>query len=160
MKIILIVYNRIFDLVEEITKLMLVCLAVVVIIQVISRFLHMSIMWTVELSRFLFPWLGFLGLVVAARKNAIPKFTLFSDRLSGIKRHYYYIFINIMTLIFLTALLFASGPILRIAHDQRMPLIPLQWSYVYVSMTTCLVLLIFIYMQRVVETVILLCRKE
>lgn len=144
--------DRLFMVAEVLAKMLLVALTLTVIIQVISRFLGVSIMWTVELSRFLFPWLGLLGVAVASRNMEMPRFTMLPDKLNPRIRSYYDLFINAIVSFFLIAFLSQSGGILRIAHVQRMPLIPLPWSSVYVSVTVGIGLLLIITLQRCAQS--------
>ncbi|WP_085522684.1 TRAP transporter small permease [Tuberibacillus sp. Marseille-P3662] len=52
-----------------------VCIFIVVILQVIGRLIGYPFPWTVELTRFLFIWLIFLGISIGFRKAESPRVT-------------------------------------------------------------------------------------
>jgi TRAP-type C4-dicarboxylate transport system permease small subunit len=150
-------HSKIFGTVEWTTKMLLILLALTTVVQVFSRIIHVSIMWTVELSRFIYPWMGFLGIVVAAERDEIPRFTVFADKLKGRTRKFFFGIIDSVILLFLGTLLIASWPVLLISNAQRMSLLPMPWSYVYASLTVTLCLMIVLYIEKIVK---LFSRKE
>ncbi|MEW6228707.1 MAG: TRAP transporter small permease [Bacillota bacterium] len=61
----------VFRLAELVLFVLMLALVVTVVLQVTFRyFLHRSLYWSVELSRFLFVWLVFLGAAVGVHMNS------------------------------------------------------------------------------------------
>ena len=140
--------NRLCADVDSITQALVLVLTVVVLVQVVSRFLHVPIKWTVEVSRLLFTWLGFLGLVAAIFTDSVPRFTVLIDRVGGRIYVVLKFATDVLVLVFLAALFFSTFRVVRIAHAQDMALLPFKWSYAYVSLPVTLLLLICVYLLR------------
>ena len=141
-------WNTMYALIELVGKVLVVLLTAVVCLQVISRFFRVSVTWTVELSRFLFAWLGFFGLIVAIVKGRVPRFTVFVDKLHG-KNYYLFLLVtNLIVLVFLIALFISTFEVVKTAHLQNMAILPFKWSVVYISLPFCLLMMIIIFLGR------------
>ena len=71
MKFIVRLLDRINDAITWITVIMLAVMVIVVFSQVVFRFLHLSIPWSEELSKYLMIWCAFLGSALCARKGSL-----------------------------------------------------------------------------------------
>lgn len=83
--------NKGIDLLERIQKYIgMTCLSifiVVVIIQIIARYLEISALWTEEIAVFSFVWAVFMGASIMVRKEAHFSFDFFKTKLMGMKKH-------------------------------------------------------------------------
>ncbi len=142
------IYNRSFSIVDFFGKLSVVLLTIAVSLQIITRIFNVSFTWTVELSRFLFGWLGFIGLVSAIRDETAPKFTVLIEKLKGKQIVLFTLLTNLLVIVFLSALFISTFEIVKTAHGQQMSILPIQWSYVYISLPASLFFIIVIYIYR------------
>lgn len=71
---------------------------VVVIIQIIARYLDISVLWTEEIAVFSFVWAVFLGAAIMVRKEAHFSFDFLKTKLTGTKKYILDIIINILIL--------------------------------------------------------------
>jgi TRAP-type C4-dicarboxylate transport system permease small subunit len=73
---------------------------VAILIQVFSRYLGISVIWSEEVANYSFIWSVFMGASIMLYKREHFKFTMLSDRLQGKKKIYLDLFNNIILLIF------------------------------------------------------------
>lgn len=96
--------KRIIDLLERIQKyvgiIFLSIFIVVVIIQIIARYIGVSALWTEEIAVFSFVWAVFMGAAIMVRKEAHFSFDFLKTKLTGVKKHILDIIINILMLVF------------------------------------------------------------
>ncbi|SKC66156.1 TRAP transporter small permease [Maledivibacter halophilus] len=94
--------KKAIDLLERIQKYIgiafLSIFIVVVIIQIIARYLEISVLWTEEIAVFSFIWAVFMGASIMVRKEAHFSFDFLKSKLSGIKKHILDIIINVLML--------------------------------------------------------------
>lgn len=145
--------GKVYSAIEKIAMLLVIILTIVVSAQIISRFLNISYKWTVELSRFLFAWLGFMGMIIALKRGRISKFTGLVDKLTGKKKTIFTLFVNILVTVFLIALFFSSFEVVQMTHSQKMSTLPLQWSYVYLSFPFSLFFIIILFLTKIIEQI-------
>ncbi len=80
-----------------------VCLVIFVIatlIQVVTRYLGISVLWTEEVAVNAFIWAMFLGAAVMVRESEHFSFRILTDRWEGAKRSYLIILQNVIMLVF------------------------------------------------------------
>jgi TRAP-type C4-dicarboxylate transport system permease small subunit len=132
----------IFRAVDFTAKVLLIALTVVVSGQIFVRFVfNAPWRWANELSRLLFTWLGFYGLIIAVKDNAIPSFDAFVHRFSGSAQEVLAIILDSIMILFLVIVSVGSISALRTAHTQTMSILPLRWSYVYASFPVSMLIL-------------------
>jgi TRAP-type C4-dicarboxylate transport system permease small subunit len=145
------VWRRCLFAVEAFARILVVLLTAAVVLQAISRLLHMPLPWSVEASRVLFAWLGFTGLIVAVSTGVVPDFPVFRDRLPGRWPEVLRLATTVLVLIFLVSMFISTFRIVQIAHAQSMSVLPFQWSYVYLSLPATLFCLTVIYALRLIH---------
>lgn len=80
-----------------------ICLVIFVIatlVQVVTRYLGISVLWTEEVAVNTFIWAMFLGAAVMVRENEHFSFRILTDRWEGAKRSYLIIVQNLCMLAF------------------------------------------------------------
>jgi TRAP-type C4-dicarboxylate transport system permease small subunit len=96
--------KKAIDLLEKIQKylgiIFLSIFIVVVIIQIIARYISISVLWTEEIAVFSFIWAVFMGAAIMVRKEAHFSFDFLKTKLTGIKKHIIDILVNILMLVF------------------------------------------------------------
>jgi TRAP-type C4-dicarboxylate transport system permease small subunit len=142
---------RILDIVEGLGRVLVVLLTGAVVVQVVSRVLHVPLAWSVEASRVLFAWLGFLGIVITIRRGEVPSFHVLCNKLPARAQHLLGVFTTVLILVFLASMFFATFRIVKIAHTQSMGILPFQWSYVYISLPISLFMLFVTFTLRLLR---------
>ena len=80
-------------------------LVVLVLIQVVTRTMHMSQTWIDEISKFVFVWLTYLGGSVTVSRGMNITFDLILEGVKGKTFKILFTLVNICTLVFLVAML-------------------------------------------------------
>ncbi|MGA9228102.1 MAG: TRAP transporter small permease [Mesobacillus sp.] len=113
---------------------MLGVMSILIILQVISRFvINFPLTWSEELSRYLMIYIVFLGAGLAMRHNNLISIELLPELLSGNKRRAVIILVMIISIIFF-AILFKQGiDILSMVKMQSSPGLQLSMSIPYAS---------------------------
>ncbi|WHH59229.1 TRAP transporter small permease [Petroclostridium sp. X23] len=96
---------------------------VAIMIQVFSRYLGISVIWTEEVANFSFIWSVFMGASIMMHHKEHFRFTLLSEKLEGKSKVYQDIVVNVILLIFNLAILFYG--ILTVQNF---------WNYQWVSL--------------------------
>jgi TRAP-type transport system small permease protein len=138
---------------EWFTRLLVVLLTAATLVQILSRVANHPVSWSVEVSRILFTWLGFTGIVIALTADTVPTFPVLTERLAPKHLHILRILTTALVLLFLTTMFFATFRVLRLGHAQAMAILPLQWSFVYASFPVSLAILIILYALRLTRLV-------
>jgi len=101
--------SKIIDLIERIQKFIgIVCLSVfiiVVIVQIIARYISVSVLWTEEIAVFSFVWAVFMGASIMVRKEAHFSFDFLKTKLTGTKKYILDLVNDILILTFTTYML-------------------------------------------------------
>lgn len=97
------------DLLEKIQKyigmIFLSIFIVVVIIQIIARYLAVSVLWTEEIAVFSFVWAVFMGASIMVRKEAHFSFDFLRTNLTGVKKHVLDLVVDVLMLGFIVYML-------------------------------------------------------
>lgn len=88
---------------EAIVALLFAVLVTLVLIQVVTRMLHMSQTWIDEISKFVFVWLTYLGGAITVRKGANVCFDLILEGTKGKAYKVLFLLVNIITIVFMAA---------------------------------------------------------
>jgi TRAP-type C4-dicarboxylate transport system permease small subunit len=101
--------NKGIDLLEKIQKyigmIFLSIFIVVVIIQIIARYLEVSVLWTEEIAVFSFVWAVFMGASIMVRNEAHFSFDFLKTKLTGVKKYVLDLIIDILMLGFIVYML-------------------------------------------------------
>ena len=89
---------------DAIVALLFAVLVTLVLIQVITRMLHMSQTWIDEISKFVFVWVTYLGGAITVRKGANITFDLLLEGTKGKSYKVLFTFVNIVCIVFLVAM--------------------------------------------------------
>jgi TRAP-type transport system small permease protein len=114
--------------------LMLGVMSILIILQVISRFvINLPLTWSEELSRYLMIYIVFLGASLAMRHNKLISIELLPETLTGNKRRFVIILVMIISIIFF-AILFKQGiDMLPLVQMQSSPGLQLSMALPYAS---------------------------
>ena len=131
--------NKILKAVECLAAILMASIAVMILIQVISRGLRIGLQWPDEMSRFAYVALVFLGNIVAVSRKKNITITLLLDYLPGTARKIFDVAIDILTLLF--GLFAMKGSILLMGSAAGVHANSLVWfqlNYLYGLMLCCL----------------------
>ena len=88
---------------DAIVAALFAVLVVLVLIQVITRSLHMSQTWIDEISKFVFVWLAYLGGAITVRKGANVCFDLVLEGTKGKAYKVLFLLVNVVAIAFMAA---------------------------------------------------------
>lgn len=131
--------NKILKAVECLAAILMASIAVMILIQVISRGLRIGLQWPDEMSRFAYVALVFLGNIVAVSRKKNITITLLLDYLPGTARKIFDVAIDILTLLF--GLFAMKGSILLMGSAAGVHANSLVWfqlNYLYGLILCCL----------------------
>lgn len=114
--------------------LMLGVMSILIILQVISRFvINLPLTWSEELSRYLMIYIVFLGASLAMRHNKLISIEILPETLTGNKRRFVIILVMVISIIFF-AILFKQGiGMLPLVQMQSSPGLQLSMAIPYAS---------------------------
>ena len=130
--------QRISDLINRITEGILVIvlsgMAVVVILQVIFRYvLNLPLFWTEELARYCLVWSSLLGSAVAVKRGQHIAVTIFIERLPPALRRGLTIMALISVAAILTIILWGGIQLVAITRAQISPALRVSMSIPYLA---------------------------
>jgi TRAP-type C4-dicarboxylate transport system permease small subunit len=111
--------------------------------QVIARYaLHNSLSWSEEVSRYIFVWISFLGLVAAYKAGSHVALDILIKSLKGIARKTLEIVNNTLILILSSAILISGMKLFQVGMRQKSPALklPMHWVYIIVPVSGLLLL--------------------
>ncbi len=100
MKKLAIINDKLLKTIEFLAALLLASIAVMILIQVISRALRIGLQWPDEMSRFAYVALVFLGNIVAVSRKKNITITVILDCLPKAIRKVFDVLIDILTVVF------------------------------------------------------------
>lgn len=142
MKKIEVMNNKILKAVECLAAILMASIAVMILIQVVSRALRIGLQWPDEMSRFAYVALVFLGNIVAVSQKKNITITLVLDYLPGAGRKVFDVAIDILTLLF--GLLAVKGSFVLMDSASGVHANSLVWfqlNYLYGLVLFCLILM-------------------
>ena len=114
--------------------LMLGVMSILIILQVISRFvINLPLTWSEELSRYLMIYIVFLGASLAMRHNKLISIELLPETLTGNKRKLVIILVMIISIIFFAILFLQGIDMLPLVQMQSSPGLQLSMAIPYAS---------------------------
>ncbi|WP_144478232.1 TRAP transporter small permease [Cytobacillus oceanisediminis] len=114
--------------------LMLGVMSILIILQVISRFvINLPLTWSEELSRYLMIYIVFLGASLAMRHNKLISIELLPETLTGNKRKSVIILVMIISIIFFGILFMQGIDMLPLVQMQSSPGLQLSMAIPYAS---------------------------
>ncbi|WP_018921985.1 TRAP transporter small permease [Salsuginibacillus kocurii] len=141
--------NSVNYVVDTAVIILTLSLLIVVLLQIISRPLDLSTVWTEELTRFIFIWIIFLGVAIGFRNDESPRITFFIKLLPRSFQNVLAVITTLLTICFFV-LLFVTGLNLmaqQLSDTSAVLRITLAWIGLCVPL--CAVLSIFNLLQSV-----------
>lgn len=111
--------------------LLLAALLGSVVIGVVSRFLNHPVPWSDEMAQYLLVWTGFVGWMIASRRRAHIRITVFLDLLGHHARRVAVIAIEIALIGFAVALIHYGWPLIGRNWDIEWVSLPLPSGLLY-----------------------------
>lgn len=127
-------------------------------IQVVARYLfESSLVYSEELSRYLFVWTVFLGLPVVAKRGGHMAVTALSGRLKGTAARTMSIAAYLVGIVFMATMIIQGFEMVQRTSQQLSPAMEISMSWVYLAIPIgCL----FMMLQMVSDLCALLRKKE
>jgi TRAP-type C4-dicarboxylate transport system permease small subunit len=136
--------NSIDILTQLIEILALVVITITVFLGVLSRYVFTNpIVWTVEISRFLFIWITLLGISITERNEAHFRVTAFVDFLPQKTQVFVNLLADLIVIIILIILFFISLLYVQQGSRGLSPVLELPLNYFYISLPIGVVLALF-----------------
>ena len=154
--------QRILDCMDRILqKIMIGTMAFMLFftfIQVVARYLfESSLVYSEELSRYLFVWTVFLGLPVVAKRGGHMAVTALSGRLKGTAARTMSIAAYLVGIVFMATMIIQGFEMVQRTSQQLSPAMEISMSWVYLAIPIgCL----FMMLQMVSDLIALLRKKE
>jgi len=128
------------------------CMSIAVFIQIIFRYiLHQPIYWSGEFPRFILIWLTFLGSAIAMKNNSHLSISLLTDRLAIQKRIWVQLFANLLSLIFISILVWGGIKITILTMPNRSAALQIPTGLVYLAVPVGGVLMIIYLLKNTIE---------
>ena len=127
-------------------------------IQVVARYLfESSLVYSEELSRYLFVWTVFLGLPVVAKRGGHMAVTALSGRLKGAAARVMSIAAHLIGIVFMATMIIQGVEMVQRTSQQLSPAMEISMSWVYLAIPIgCL----FMMLQMLSSLIALLRKKE
>ncbi|GAA0463943.1 TRAP transporter small permease [Alkalibacillus silvisoli] len=150
--------KKIYDNFEEIigTALFVVMLVVLVVQTLTRQGIGVPLVWTEELSKILFIYAGYLGIVACIKDNSHVSIDVFINKLPEKAQKWVYAFNQLLILSALIVVFYISLTIVE--RQEHLTIVTLQISYVYMYAALPILTLLMIYRQ--VERLIKEWRKS
>lgn len=129
--------NRIFKVVDAflstVVKILGIALLVTVTLQVASRYLPFTMVWTDEVSRLLFVWFSMLAIAVAYLENKHLTLDLVYDKLPPIIQKFCTVFSDVLVLATACLISYNGFKLLKTVAIQKSPITELPMSVFYAA---------------------------
>lgn len=116
-------------------------LIIVVLIQILGRYIPFGFVWTEELIRYLFIFSVVFGAPLAMEKREYISINLIIDRIPVKIRKYYLAFIYLVLGVFCVYLITHAYDFAKLGQGQKSATLKIEMFYIYFSMTITLILL-------------------
>ncbi|WP_404456615.1 TRAP transporter small permease [Oceanobacillus kapialis] len=141
-------YNNFEEIIGS--SLFLIMLIVLVVQTLTRQGIGVPLVWTEELSKLLFIYAGYLGIVACIKDNSHVSIDVFVKRLPAKAQKWVYIFNQLLILTALITIFYISIPILE--RQEHLTIVTLQISYVYMYAALPILTLLMIF--RLIERLI------
>lgn len=121
------------------------CMSIAVFIQIIFRYLlHQPIYWSEEFPRFILIWLTFLGSAIAMKNHSHLSISLLTDRLAVQKRIWVQFFANLLSLLFISILVWGGIIITNLTMSNRTAALQMPTGLVYLAVPVGVLMIIYL----------------
>jgi len=128
------------------------CMSIAVFIQIIFRYLlHKPIYWSEEFPRFILIWLTFLGSAIAMKNHSHLSISLLTDRLFVQKRIWVQFFANLLSLSFISILVWGGIIITNLTMSNRTAALQMPTGLVYLAVPVGGVLMIIYLLKNTIK---------
>lgn len=128
------------------------CMSIAVFIQIIFRYLlHQPIYWSEEFPRFILIWLTFLGSAIAMKNRSHLSISLLTNRLSVKKRITVQFFANLLSLLFISILVWGGIIITILTMPNRTAALQMPTGLVYLAVPVGGILMIIYLLKNTIE---------
>jgi TRAP-type C4-dicarboxylate transport system permease small subunit len=128
------------------------CMSIAVFIQIIFRYLlHQPIYWSEEFPRFILIWLTFLGSAIAMKNRSHLSISLLTNRLSVKKRISVQFFANLLSLLFISILVWGGIIITILTMPNRTAALQMPTGLVYLAVPVGGILMIIYLLKNTIE---------
>ncbi len=121
-------------LVRAAAVVLMLALLISVTLGVLSRQINQPLSWTDELAQYLLVWTGFAGWMIATRRHAHIRITMFADRLPGAPRILLELLIQAALALFGAALVWYSFRLIQRNLDVESISVPFPAAALYVPL--------------------------
>ncbi|WP_217994036.1 TRAP transporter small permease [Lentibacillus sp. CBA3610] len=151
-------FKKIYDNFEEITgSTLFVFMLVVLVAQTLTRQgIGEPLVWTEELSKLLFIYAGYLGIVACIKDDSHVSIDVFIKKLPAKAQKWVYTFNQLLILCTLITVFIISIPIVQ--NQTHLDIVTLQISQVYLFAALPILTLLMIY--RLIERIVKKWRKN
>lgn len=135
-----------------IVVVMFSCMSIAVFIQIIFRYLlHQPIYWSEEFPRFILIWLTFLGSAIAMKNRSHLSISLLTNRLSVKKRISVQFFANLLSLLFISILVWGGIIITILTMPNRTAALQMPTGLVYLAVPVGGIIMIIYLLKNTIE---------
>ena len=128
------------------------CMSIAVFIQIIFRYLlHQPIYWSEEFPRFILIWLTFLGSAIAMKNRSHLSISLLTNRLSVKKRIAVQFFANLLSLLFISILVWGGIIITILTMPNRTAALQMPTGLVYLAVPVGGAIMIIYLLKNTIE---------
>ncbi len=132
MKVYLSFVNKLNKLLEVLVVIMLVLLTAIVIAQIVTREMHISVSWLEEGARYTMIYVCFLGAALCTRRGTLVKIDILNEMLPKGAMKYINVLTSIISLVFLAFALYSCMQFLPVGMQRvasSMTKIKMVWFY-------------------------------
>ena len=159
--------KKIIDYIEKtqliIGATLLSVFLITVMIQIITRYLSISVLWTEEVATFSFIWAVFMGASVMVRRDQHFSFTYIKDKASGIKKYILNLIIYTVMLVFILFTLIYSFQLTGTFWNYNWISLPdLKMGYVWLCLPLMAISMAIYTLEHMVNNIklIIACKKK
>lgn len=128
------------------------CMSIAVFIQIIFRYLlHQPIYWSEEFPRFILIWLTFLGSAIAMKNRSHLSISLLTNRLAVQKRIWVQFFANLLSLLFISILVWGGIIIAILTMPNRTAALQMPTGLVYLAVPVGGIIMIIYLLKNTIE---------
>jgi TRAP-type C4-dicarboxylate transport system permease small subunit len=128
--------------VEAAAAVLMLAMLAVVVLGVGCRMANQPLVWTDELAQYLLVWLGFLGWVIASRRQSHIRITVLLVRLPRLLRVGLEIAIQLAIVLLALILIWQAGPLIRRNIDVEAVTLPFPSAMLYVLLPVLAIVLV------------------
>ena len=139
------------------TVLSLAGVIIVVTIQILSRYLPYTAIWTEELTRYLFIYAICFGAPLALLRNEFINVDIILVRMSNSFRRYYEVVIYVAILLLSGVMIFEGYNFTLIGHNQTSATMPFQMSLIHAAI---LIMSVFLAIYSIVKIIDLIRHEQ